>query len=87
MSGTESDAQKVKSNFTKNSIFLAHTANMTVPEIFIDERFNHGAPRNRAFGIIEGQAHCMVFADGSNTMLIINLSHAHAKQIVLHIGT
>jgi uncharacterized protein len=55
--------------------------------IFDDDRFDYGETRYRAFGMIEDQAHCMVFAERNGAMRIISLRRAHAKEIARHVET
>lgn len=43
------------------------------------EPFDHGDPRYRAYGFIDGVAHCLVFTIRSERYRPISLRRAHAK--------
>lgn len=81
------DDVKDKANLAKHGISLARAVDMRVLAILEDDRFDYGETRYRAFGMIDDQAHCMVFAERNNTMRIISLRRAHAKEMSRHVKT
>jgi len=45
------------------------------------EPFDHGDPRYRAYGFIDGLAHCLVFTVRGERYRPISLRRAHAKEM------
>jgi uncharacterized protein len=87
MSVIEFDAEKDRANIAKHGISLARAKDINVLAIIVDDRFDYGETRYRAFGMIDDQAHCLVFAERNNVMRIISLRRAHAKEIARYVKT
>jgi uncharacterized protein len=87
MSVIEFDAEKDRANIAKHGISLARAKDISVLVILEDDRFDYGETRYRAFGMIDDQAHCLVFAERNNVMRIISLRRAHAKEIARYVKT
>jgi uncharacterized protein len=87
MSAIEFDAEKDRANIAKHGISLVRAKDINVLAIIVDDRFDYGETRYRAFGMIGDQAHCLVFAERNNVMRIISLRRAHAKEIARYVKT
>jgi uncharacterized protein len=87
MSDIEFDAEKNNANIAKHGISFARAQDMQVLAILEDKRFDYGETRYRAFGLIDGLAHCLVFAERKSSMRIISLRRAHAKEIDRYVKT
>jgi len=46
-----------------------------------DTRFNYGEARFRAWGLIDGEAHCLAFITCGDKVRAISLRQTHAKEI------
>src|SRR5438046_3749256 len=57
----EFDDAKDRANRAKHGISLARAADMELDLVIIDDREDYGEPRYRAFGFIDGNAHCLAF--------------------------
>ncbi|MFY9956314.1 BrnT family toxin [Bradyrhizobium sp.] len=49
-----------------------------------DDRFDYGGPRYRAYGVISGVSHCLVFTVRSERYRPISLRRPHAKEMRRH---
>jgi uncharacterized protein len=87
MSIIEFDAEKDKANVVKHGISLSRAPDLRISAILEDDRYDYGETRYRAFGMIDDQAHCMVFAERKGVMRIISLRRAHAKEIARYVKT
>ena len=87
MSSIEFDVEKDKANVAKHGISLARAPDLHILEVMSDDRFDYGETRYRAFGMIDNQAYCMVFAERNGVMRIISLRRAHAKEMSRHVKT
>jgi len=87
MSKIEFDETKEAANLTKHGISLARAKDLKVLAILEDDRIDYGEQRFRAFGTIDGQAHCLVFTERNGVMRIISLRRAHAKEIARYAKT
>lgn len=79
------DPAKDKVNLDKHGISLARASDMQVFAIIEDDRFDYGETRFRAFGNIDDQAHCLVFAERNGVMRIISLRRAHTKEMARYV--
>ncbi len=71
----------------KHGISLARAQDMRVLAILEDDRHDYGETRFRAFGMIDDQAHCLVFAERNDAMRIISLRRAHTKEMSRYVKT
>ncbi|WP_370870862.1 BrnT family toxin [Bradyrhizobium sp.] len=46
-----------------------------------DDRFDYGEPRFRAYGLLDGQPHCLVSTMRGDAHRPISLRRAHAKEL------
>jgi uncharacterized protein len=75
------DPAKEAINLAKHGISLARWVDLDVFAIVRDDRFDYGEPRFRAYGFIDGMAHCLVFTIRNEQYRPISLRRAHAKEM------
>jgi len=63
-------------------ISLARAADMEIVATVDDDRFSE--PRFRAYGYIDGAAHCLAFTIRGETVRVISLRRAHRKEMQRH---
>lgn len=51
------------------------------PAICVDDRFDYGEIRYRAFGRIDSQGHCIVFTQADGGIRLISFRRAHEKEM------
>ena len=79
------DPAKDAINLAKHGISLARWVHMEVRAVVPVESFDHGEPRYRAFGFIDGLAYCLVFTTRNERYRPISLRRAHAKEMKRHV--
>jgi uncharacterized DUF497 family protein len=79
------DPTKEAVNLAKHRISLARWIDLVVLAIVDDDRFDYGEPRYRAYGLIDGIAHCLVFTIRNEQYRPISLRRAHAKEMKRHV--
>ena len=77
----EFDPAKDALNIRKHGISLARAKDFVAVASIDDDRFDYGEPRYRAFGHIDGVAHCLVFTIRGNAIRPISLRRAHAREM------
>jgi uncharacterized DUF497 family protein len=55
------DPAKEAINLSKHRVSLARWVDLEILAIVRDNRFDYGEPRFRAYGLLDGQPHCLVF--------------------------
>ena len=75
------DRAKDLANIAKHGVSLARWSDMEIRAIVPVEPFDHGDPRYRAYGFIDGIAHCLVFTIRDERYRPISLRRAHAKEV------
>ncbi|QQO11543.1 BrnT family toxin [Bradyrhizobium diazoefficiens] len=80
------DPAKDAANVAKHSISLARWSDMEIRAVVPVEPFDHGDPRYRAYGFIDGVAHCLVFTIRSERYRPISLRRAHAKEMKRYVA-
>ena len=75
------DPAKDAINLSKHGISLSRWVDMEIRAIIRAEPFDHGEPRYRAYGFIDGVAYCPVFATRNEGYRPISLRRAHAKEM------
>lgn len=78
------DPDKDAVNRAKHGLSLSLAADMDVEALVEDDRFDYGETRYRAFGFIDGVAHCLVFTLRGEDVWAISLRRAHAKELLRH---
>lgn len=78
----EFDPAKNEANIVKHGVALADFAGFDATPVEVeDDRFEYGETRIRAFGLIGGVAHCLVYTPTSTGIRLISLRRAHAKEM------
>jgi uncharacterized DUF497 family protein len=75
------DPAKDKANLAKHGVSLARAEDMEIQAIIEDDRFDYGERRYRAFGAIDGGAHCLVFTVRESVVRAISLRRARKKEM------
>jgi uncharacterized DUF497 family protein len=75
------DPAKEAINLSKHGVSLARWVDLDVLMIVSDDRFDYGESRYRAYGLIEGVAHCLVFTIRNERYRPISLRRVHAKEM------
>lgn len=82
----EFDPAKDAINVVKHGLSLADAAafEMRAAVVEVDDRFDYGEVRFRAFGRVEGQGRCLVFTWSGNTVRAISYRRAREKEMRLY---
>lgn len=80
------DPIKEASNLSKHGISLARWVDLKILAIVRDDPFDYGEPRYRAYGLLDGQPHCLVFTTRNDAYRPISLRRAHAKELKRHVS-
>jgi uncharacterized DUF497 family protein len=75
------DPAKDAINLSKHGVSLARWIDLEIFAIARDDRFDYGEVRYRAYGLIDGAAHCLVFTVRDRRYRPISLRRAHAKEL------
>jgi uncharacterized protein len=75
------DPAKDAANLAKHGISLARAFDMDVAAFAVDDRFDYGEERVRAFGTIDGAVYCLVYTVRGGAMRPVSLRRAHAKEM------
>jgi uncharacterized DUF497 family protein len=75
------DPAKDAANLAKHGLSLARAFDMDVAAFAVDDRFDYGEERIRAFGTIDGSIYCLVYTVRDGAMRPISLRRAHAKEM------
>jgi uncharacterized DUF497 family protein len=79
------DDKKEATNVSKHSISLARVADFVEAAVLVDDRFDYGETRYRAWGHIGGVAYYLAFTFRNGEMRPISLRRAHAKEMKRHV--
>lgn len=78
----EFDPEKDTRNKEKHRLSLGDFAGFDAdPVVIADDRRDYGEERFRAFGLIGGKPHSIVFTVRGNAMRLISFRRAHAKEL------
>jgi uncharacterized DUF497 family protein len=80
------DPEKGAKNIVDHGISLARFTDMVIARYLVDDRFEYGEVRDRAWGYIDGVAHCLAFTFRDGAVRPISLRRAHAKEMKRHVG-
>ena len=77
------DPAKDAVNVAKHGLSLADAAEFELADAVVeaDTKFSYGEARYRAFGRVDGEARCLVFAIGDGVIRAISYRRAHAKEM------
>ena len=81
----EFDPSKEAINLSKHGVSLARWVDLEIQAIVSDDRFDYGEPRYRAYGLIDGSAHCLVFTIRGGRYRPISFRRAHGKEMRRHV--
>ena len=81
----EFDPKKDELNIAKHGISLDRATDMEILALIGDQRFEYGEIRFRAFGHIDGMAHCLCFTDRDGIRRVISLRRAHLKEMIKNV--
>jgi uncharacterized DUF497 family protein len=74
------DPDKDAANIAKHGVSLALASEIDILAVREDDRRDYGETRYIAFGLINGERYCLVFADRAGTVRAISLRRAHTKE-------
>jgi uncharacterized DUF497 family protein len=74
------DPAKDAANIEKHGVSLARAGDMEIRVVVADDRFAYGEGRFRAFGLLDGEPHCLVFTLRDGEVRPISLRRAHVKE-------
>ncbi|WP_322965649.1 BrnT family toxin [Sphingomonas fuzhouensis] len=79
----EFDPAKDEANVAKHGLSLADAVefDLTAAVVVADDRHDYGEARYRAFGRVDGEARCLVFAVRGLVVRIISYRRAHEKEM------
>lgn len=77
------DPTKDAANVRKHRLSLADAAefDMANAVVRVDDRFDYGEVRYRAFGRVDGEARCLVFTVDNGSVRVISYRRAHEKEM------
>lgn len=76
------DPAKDASNTAKHGLsFSDFTGFDAEPVVLTDDRYDYGETRFRAFGRIDGDAHCIVYTVTETGIRLISFRRAHEKEM------
>ena len=81
----EFDAEKNPADIAEHGISLARAADFQILAFIEDERSDYGEARFRAWGLIDGKAHCLAFTDRQGSLRAISLRRAQRKEMDRHV--
>lgn len=74
------DPAKDVANKAKHGLSLADFDGFDAqPAVLVDDRFDYGETRYRAFGRIDGIGHCIVYTITDTALRLISFRRAHEK--------
>lgn len=76
----EFDIAKDDINFDKHGISLSRACDLDILAFIEDDRNKYGEVRYRAWGLIDGVPHCLVFTHRNGRLRAISLRRAHKKE-------
>ena len=77
----EFDDTKDKANVAKHHISLSRAKDLEILAFVEDDRTDYGEVRYRAWGLIDGEAHCLAFTNRDGRVRAISLRRAHEKEM------
>ncbi|MFN3503389.1 MAG: BrnT family toxin [Allorhizobium sp.] len=76
----EYDQVKEEANRQKHGISLERAGELDILALLQDDRNAYGEIRYRAWGLIDGQPHCLAFTYRDGHVRAISLRRAHRKE-------
>ena len=75
------DPAKDAINIAQHGVSLARATDMVIARFIVDDRFEYGEVRYRAWGHLDGAAHYLAFTIRDGKVRPISLRRAHAKEM------
>jgi uncharacterized DUF497 family protein len=75
------DPAKEAINLAKHGVSLARWIDLEIKVAFVDDRYDYGEVRYRAYGYIDGVAYCLAFTSRNGKVRPISLRRAHTKEM------
>lgn len=82
----EFDADKDAVNLAKHQISLVRAKDFAIVRYIVDDRFDYGETRYRAWGLLDGQPHYLAFTLRDGVLRAISLRRAHQKEFERNVG-
>lgn len=80
------DTAKDEQNRSKHGISLARAGDLEILAVKVDDRFDYGEARYRAWGLIDGLYHVLAFTVREGRVRAISLRRAHEREIAGHVS-
>jgi uncharacterized protein len=80
------DPTKEAINLSKHGVSLGRWVDLDIKVTFVDDRYDYGEVRYRAYGFIDGVAYCLAFTNRNGQVRPISLRRAHAKEMRHHVS-
>ena len=81
----EFDPAKDAANVSKHYLSLKDFRGFDGPVLgTLDQRYDYGEPRYRAFGRINGSGYCLVYTVRRDVLRLISFRRAHEKEMSRH---
>ena len=77
----EFDPAKDEINIKKHGLSLTRAVDLEILAFIEDDRNDYSETRYRAWGLIDGKAHCLAFTDRNGILRAISLRRAHKKEM------
>jgi uncharacterized DUF497 family protein len=75
------DPAKEAINLAKHGVSLARWVDLDIAVAFVDDRYDYGEVRYRAYGYIDGVAYCLAFTSRNGKVRPISLRRVHTKEM------
>jgi uncharacterized protein len=73
------DPSKEAINLAKHNVSLARWIDLDMKVTHVDDRYDYGEIRYRAYGFIDGLGYCLTFTSRNERVRPISLRRAHMK--------
>jgi len=80
------DPAKEAINLAKHGVSLARWADLDIAVAFVDDRYDYGEVRYRAYGYIDGVAYCLAFTSRNGKVRPISLRRVHTKEMKRYVS-
>jgi uncharacterized DUF497 family protein len=80
------DPAKEAINLSKHGVSLARWVDLDIAVAFVDDRYDYGEVRYRAYGYIDGVAYCLAFANRDGKVRPISLRRVHTKEMKRYVS-
>jgi uncharacterized DUF497 family protein len=80
------DPAKKAINLSKHGVSLARWVDLNIAVAVVDDRYNYGEVRYRAYGYIDGVAYCLAFTSRNGKVRPISLRRVHTKEMKRYVS-